>query len=110
MPTKANSAKAAAAAKAVGLPPTLQFHRDEVEWDEVYQAFDAVAHERIPQGRNRQKFNRNGPLRRLAAHRAFNRYAAEGGDVGDIQSFMEWLIANWESILKMVMSIISLFS
>lgn len=57
-----------------------------------------------------RRYNRNGPLRRLVTARARRQYLDAGGDPGDVQSFLTWLIENWESILKMVMSIIALFT
>jgi hypothetical protein len=56
-----------------------------------------------------QRLERNGWLARLATRRSFERYHAEGGEEGTGQGFLQWLIANWESILKMIMDIVGLF-
>jgi hypothetical protein len=55
------------------------------------------------------RLERNGFLARLATRKAYAKFAETAADPGDWQSFMEWLIANWESILKMILSIIALF-
>ena len=55
------------------------------------------------------KLERNGPLARVATRRAYERYAAEGGEEGTGMGWFEWLVANWETILAMIMDIIGLF-
>lgn len=86
---------------------------EPLDLDLLEPALSTVANERMSGIRERahlRRLNRNGAMRRLATARAARKFEEEGGDVGDIQSFMEWLIQNWESILKMITSIIALFA
>jgi hypothetical protein len=76
----------------------------------------AVALEKAEDGRTTlrerraiRKLERNGLLQRLSTRRAAERYAAEGGEEGTGLKFFEWLVANWETILKMIMQIVGLF-
>lgn len=99
------------------LAPTLNFKAEDIDFDLMESAVSTVVVERLEDRRWRdrralRRFERNGPMRRLVTARAFKAYqeANPDADFTDVQSFMEWLIANWDSILKMVMSIISLFS
>lgn len=81
--------------------------------DEIADAFAAVCYEKLNnrQGRVlRRRLERNGPLTRLCMRRAADKFAEEGGDVGDVQAFLDWLIKNWPAILEMIKSIIALFA
>jgi hypothetical protein len=76
----------------------------------------AVAIEKEEEGRlsfrERRAINRlksNRPLAKRASRRAADKFNAEGGEEGTGFKFFEWLVANWDSILKMIMSIIGLF-
>lgn len=75
-------------------------------------ALMAVASDRMDTARDRRalrKLERGRFQQRLATRRSFDRYMAEGGDAGSVQGFLEWLIANWESIFKIIMQIVGLF-
>ena len=107
----------AAAAGGVGLPGLplkLPFRRDEIDWELIDSGFAAVASQKMVSGKDAEGFarleRRGGFLMRHASRRAARMFERRGGDLTDIQSFMEWLIANWDEILKMVMSIIQLFA
>lgn len=72
----------------------------------------AVATEKMGGFRERahlRRLERNGPLARSVTRRAYVQFAEEGGEDGTGMKFLDWLIANWDSILKMIMSVIGLF-
>lgn len=99
------------------LPKQLEFSAADIDFDLWESGFSSVVVERLEdrRWRNRvakRRYERNGFLRRHATARAFRAYqeANPDADYGDVQSFLEWVIANWETILKMVMDIINLFA
>lgn len=99
------------------LPQTIPFAASDIDFDLWESATSTVVNEQLESRRFRnravlRRFNRNGAFRRLITARARRQYEAENptADFSDVQSFMEWLIANWDSILKMIMSIITLFA
>lgn len=49
-------------------------------------------------------------LRRRVAAQFGGRFAAEGGDVGKWQKFVEWLIAHQDEIISFIKKIIGLFA
>lgn len=111
----ASKTKAAESAEKLGLQASLAFSPNDVDFDLWESAVSTVVNERLEQPRWRdrltlKRYNRNGFLRRLVTARARKTFIEEGGDVEDVQSFLDWLIANWDSILSMVMSIINLFA
>jgi hypothetical protein len=55
------------------------------------------------------RLERNGWLARHSTTRAMERYRAEGGEETTGQGFFQWLVANWETILQMIMQIVGLF-
>jgi len=78
-----------------------------------YEDFMAVAVEKLPETRRGQRaldrIERNGFLGRKSARRGMARYQAAGGEEGTGKGFFEWLVENWETILKMIMDVIGLF-
>ena len=49
-------------------------------------------------------------LRRAATAEAVRLFEEQGGDPGDLQSFMEWLLAHADEIIAFVQKIIALFT
>ena len=94
----------------------LDFQVEDIDFDIIESGLHAVAQERwaaTPRNRRdrrlEQRFNRNRGLRRNVAARAFNRYLAEGGDPNNVQGWLNWLIANWESIFNIIKTLIGAF-
>lgn len=85
----------------------------QADFEAFHDAVQAVAAERMTGMEDRRalrRLQRNGPLARLASRRAMQEYIEDGGDVGDLQSILDWLIQNWPQILEMIKAIIALFS
>jgi hypothetical protein len=83
----------------------------------IASAFAVVAEEKLTNAKSSRqhrslfnKLNVGNWRMRHAANRAWDRYVEDGGDVGDIQTFMDWLIKNWPAILEMIKSIVALFT
>lgn len=55
-----------------------------------------------------RKLRDNRRARRLASDTAYEKFA-EAKEEGFSGGFMEWLIANWSTVLPMILSIIKLF-
>lgn len=94
----------------------LDFRSEDVDFSILESALASVAEEKwegMPNNRRdrrlERKFNSNRGIRRQAASRSYKRFLAEGGEEGNVQGFLEWLIANWESIFNIIKSIIGLF-
>jgi len=49
-------------------------------------------------------------LRRAATGEAITRFVKQGGDPGDFQSFMEWLLEHADEIIAFVQKLIALFT
>lgn len=94
----------------------LDVKEEDLDQEVIESGFSMVANEQWdanPRFRDRlaqRRFNRNASMRRHAASRAYRRYLSEGGEEGNVRKFLDWLIANWDSIYKIIKSIIELFS
>ena len=49
-------------------------------------------------------------LRRSASREAVRLFKEQGGDVNDVQSFLEWLLANADQIIAFIQKLIALFA
>lgn len=58
----------------------------------------------------RRELDSDRHLRRAVTAEAVTRYSQEGGDLGDWQSFMQWVLDHADELIAFIQKIIALFS
>lgn len=78
--------------------------------EETFVAFMAGKLTRMGAAIAAAKFRSNGPLRKRQTKKWLQRFADDGGDVGDMASFMAWLLDHADEIIALISKIILLFA
>jgi hypothetical protein len=76
----------------------------------VFAQFMAMKLDRIGAKAAAGRFKHDGPLRKRQSRKWFNKYVADGGDPGDLQSFFAWLVAHADEIIALISKLILLFA
>jgi hypothetical protein len=103
-----NVKKSAKASKSSPKAPSKK--KVEPDWELCRSGFAAAAESKMTSADDKRLLRRLTPFRMThAADRAIRKAQAAGVNVGDVQSFLQWIIDNWSTILEMIKSIIALF-
>lgn len=78
--------------------------------EETFVAFLTGKLTRMGAHKAAAKFRENGPLRKRQTRKWLQRFADDGGDVGDLASFMAWLLDHADEIISLISKIILLFA